>query len=307
VKSYAEKHLRNLRSAVTIERRLRSNVLPVIGTMRLAELHRRDINRVIDPIIARGCRPLAAQVFEIVRAMLGWAVARGDLDHSPIAGMTKPDGSKPRERVLGDEELHTLWNMLPTVLPRSPAIRRILRLCLVTGQRVGEVSGIRLDEIDRKLWRLPASRSKNKHPHTVPLSDLALSLIDEAIADARNGYLFPSGEGSLLPATVARAVGRAQELFGLPHWTPHDLRRTVVTNMQRLGVQPIVIGHVVNHRSITKAGVTLGIYGQYSYDAEKRQALDHWADHLQAIIAGDSEKVVPMVRPNRDGHFPKRL
>ena len=54
--------------------------------------------------------------------------------------------------------------------------------------------------------------------------------------------------------------------------------------MAKLGISPIVLGHVVNHRSVTKAGVTLSVYAQYDYAKEKRQALDLWADRLAAIV-----------------------
>ena len=79
-----------------------------------------------------------------------------------------------------------------------------------------------------------------------------------------------------------------------PRWTAHDLRRTVITNFARLGIAPIHAGAVANHVSVTKANVTLSAYTQYSYDREKREALDLWADRLADIIAGQGADVVPM-------------
>src|SRR5262245_11168912 len=70
-----------LRSAPRIERRLRRDVLPIIGHIPLSELHRRDVTRVID---AKSAPIAARKVFEGIRAMIRWAVARGDLDHNPI-------------------------------------------------------------------------------------------------------------------------------------------------------------------------------------------------------------------------------
>jgi Arm DNA-binding domain len=134
--SYFEKHVRpNLRSAAATERRFNKNVLPIIGGVKLADLHRRDINRVVDPILARGRQVEAARVFEDVRALLRWGVARGDLDRNPIDGMKKPATLPPRERVLSDDEIRTLWNGLPQALAKSPACQRIIKLCLITAQR----------------------------------------------------------------------------------------------------------------------------------------------------------------------------
>jgi integrase len=151
----------------------------------------------------------------------------------------------------------------------------------VTGQRVGEVAGIRPAELDldRRVWAIPAARTKNGYPHSVPLTDLAIEIIGE-----------PS-EGYEVGRYVSQAIQRAQARFGLEHWTPHDLRRTALTKMAELGVPPIVLGHIANHRTTTKAGITLGVYVQHQYEREKREALELWADRLQGIISGPANVV----------------
>ena len=114
------------------------------------------------------------------------------------------------------------------------------------------------------------------------------------MTDAGKGApLFPSSEGSLSPMAVARTILRANEdgRFEIAPWSAHDLRRTVLTNMARLGIAPIVLGHVANHRTTTRAGVTLAVYSQYTYDREKRDALNLWADRLAGIIGGGAEVV----------------
>ncbi len=69
-----------------------------------------------------------------------------------------------------------------------------------------------------------------------------------------------------------------------------------ITGMARLGVAPIILGHVANHRTVTRAGVTLSVYAQYSYDKEKRAALDLWASRIEALLEGHSAEIVPMRR-----------
>jgi integrase len=275
------------RTAKEIERRLRKDVLPIIGSVPLSALHRRDVTRVID---AKRDAPIGARkAFEDVRTMLRWAVARGDLDHNPIDGMKGPAISEVRQRVLSDDEIRTLWRGLPTALPRSPACQQIIRLCLITGQRLGEVVGLRRGELDlkRRLWELPGSRTKNGHPHSVPLSEMAVGIIEEALT--AGDVVFPVAKAKHVGQTVKVAQGR----FGLAHWTCHDLRRTALTGMAKLGVAPIVLGHVANHRTTTKAGMTLSVYVHHAYEKEKREALVLWADRLQGIVAGGAE-VVPM-------------
>jgi integrase len=301
IASYVEKHVKTLRSSAAIERRFMKNVLPMIGAVTLAELHRRDINRVIDPILARDAPVEAARVFEDVRAALHWAVRRGDLDRNPAEAMRKPSARPPRERMLKDDEIACLWNGLPRALARSKHCQRIIKLCLVTAQRVGEVAGMRRDELDfgKRAWSLAGARTKNGFPHTVPLSDLALAIITEALADSgESPFLFPVGPSSeerpLPPAAVARTILHGAKIsdrqptarFGVAAWSAHDLRRTALTGMAALGIAPIVLGHIANHRTTTHAGITLAVYAKYGYDREKREALDLWAAKLSTVVAG---------------------
>ena len=123
-----------------------------------------------------------------------------------------------------------------------------------------------------------------------------MDIIEESRADARGQFLFPDdvGRGSLRADAVSKTITKAQERVGIEHWTAHDLRRTAVTCMAQLGVAPIVLGHVINHRSVTKAGVTLAVYAHYDYGKEKREALELWAERLAAIVGTAAPKVLPL-------------
>jgi integrase len=296
-----------LRSKEEIERRLRRNVVPTIGEVKLAELRRRDVRNVTDTMLRRGVKIEATRVFEDVRGMVRWAVQNEYLDANPLDGMTKPAEATSSNRVLSDEEIRALWRGLPEALAKSVQCQRIIKLCLVTGQRVGEVAGMTRAELDlgAREWRLPGIRTKNGHAHVVPLSDLAIEIIGEATADAGGGQpIFPCGKCSLSPVAVARTILRANKIskkralgrFGISPWSAHDLRRTALTGMARLGVAPIVLGHVANHRTTTRVGVTLAVYSQYRYDKEKRAALDLWAARLGAIVVGKGATVTPLKR-----------
>jgi integrase len=314
---YLEMHVRpaELASADNIEQRFRKNVLPVIGAKKLATLHQRDINAVLDPIIKRAKGTEANRVFEALRAMFRWAVKRGDLDRSPLGAMEKPAAENgPRERVLSNDEIRHMWDRLPTALPQSMACQRIIRLCLATAQRCGEVAGMRRDELDlgRKLWSLPGSRTKNASPHAIPLSDMALAIIKAALEDAGDDaeFVFPSplvaDDGRAMsgidPHAVATTLRRAHAAtdarpkgrFDMVPFCTHDLRRSALTGLAQLGVAPIVIGAVANHLSVTKSNVTFAHYVKHSYEAEKREALDLWAERLDGIIGGAAAKVLPM-------------
>jgi integrase len=270
----------------------------VIGHIPLDELHRRDVTRVIDAKIEDA--PITARrVFEDIRAMIRWAVSRGDLDHSPIDGLRGPAISKPRTRTLTDTEIKAVWHDL---YDQRPDVGRVVRFCLVTGQRVGEVVGLTSTELDldRAAWNIPAERSKNGHPHSVPLTPIALSIIEEAMREERGRSALVATAKADLPQSAVNGVFSVSRnvvsdiiwRYGQTgeHWTAHDLRRTALTGMAKLGISPIVIANVANHRSVSKAGVTLGVYIQHDYGDEKRDALSRWATRLQTIVSSTRRK-----------------
>ena len=313
INNYVEKYAKpNLRSARGLERRLRKDVAPVIGAVKLADLHRRDCNRPVDAVLRRGKPIEANRVFETMRAMLGWAVRRGDLDRSPMEGMRKPSEPNKRTRKLNDDEVHTFWHALPVALPQTPTVQRVLKLCLVTGQRVGEVGGMISAELDFKtsIWRLPPERVKNGCEHEVPLSPLALAIIHEAIAaaPADSPYVFPSRtRGGMTTVVVGNTLARVLEpdkehplgKLGVAKFTAHDLRRTMISNLAALGITPIVAGAIANHVTVTRATITLDVYTHYSYAGEKAAAMNLWADRLTAIAEGSVAKVLPLERERK--------
>jgi integrase len=304
VQKYIARHAAEKRSADEIARRLRKNVSGVIGAVKLAEFHRRDTTRCIDAVKDRGAGVEANRVYEDLRAMVRWARGRGDLDSNvSVEGMRKPTETTERDRVLSDDEVRTMWADLVSAHMRE-STRRILRLCLVTAQRVGEVSGMTRTEIDleKALWTIPRARTKNKREHIVPLSEMAIDLIREQIAEVealaeRKGravpqWIFPAPRAcaTVTAPSLPKAVARCK--WGIDHWTPHDLRRTAATGMEGAGVSPFIIGHVLNHVSATKATVTSRVYARYTYEKEKREALDLWAGKLAGILSG--AKIVPL-------------
>ncbi len=114
-----------------------------------------------------------------------------------------------------------------------------------------------------------------------------MSLIGEAMARSGDSlYVFPSpsGTGPITAHAATRALSRARRSWGLDHFRVHDLRRTVATGMASLGVNPHTISLVLDHISVTKGTVTGAVYVKYSFDREKREALNVWADRLDSIF-----------------------
>ena len=290
IENYIAKHVGTIKTGKALAQRLRSDVLPIIGNVTLEKLHRRDVQRVLDQINERGSPQSERKVFGDIRSMIRWAVSRGDLEHDMMQGMKAPSVSPPRERFLTEDEIAALWEAWPTLLP--PSVTLALKLALVTGQRIGEITGMTEDELDlaKGIWIIPASRAKNGSQHVVPLTAMALALIKEARATAVLGRLFPG----LNSVKVGQQIIRYRDRLPVSDWAAHDLRRSVCTHLAKMGVPTLHIGAVANHRQVTKAGVTLTHYVQHDYAKEKREALDLWADKLAAIVNGGAAEVIPM-------------
>ncbi len=154
-------------------------------------------------------------------------------------------------------------------------------------------------EIDRerRLWIISSTRTKNHRTHTVPLSDLALELIDRALSvrNHESDYIFPSPRDAgkpINPAAMTRAFGRMKKALDLGDIRPHDLRRTGATNLtgEQLGFPRFTVSKILNHTSDTGGAASVtGIYDQNEYLAEKRKALDKWALRVLEIAGMQSE------------------
>ena len=166
---------------------------------------------------------------------------------------------------------------------------------------------MRWSELDlaARVWRLPASRVKNARAHEVPLSDAAVEIIQglPRIGDVKDGYVFTTTSFSPVSgfSRAKRAIDRTiieimreeaeargnnpDSVTALLGWRLHDLRRTVATSLQKLGVRLEVTEAILNHVSGSRAGI-VGVYQRHEYAAEKRAALDAWARRLEAIVSG---------------------
>jgi integrase len=303
------------------------HVLPVIGDMKAHAVARADIGRLLNAAkkaqdgraghdTERRLTHRPNKVHEVVRAVYRWAVSEGLVAVDPMQGRKRPIRKEAaRERVLTAAEVRTIW----TALDRAPAARErgadgriqpkregeipllkatalAMKLSLVTAQRIGEVSGIPLAELDLNevapVWTIAGSRTKNGEAHRVPLSPLAVRLIEEAKALAgESAWLFPApgGKAPVDPHAATRALVRARPSIGVVDWRIHDLRRTAATMMGEMDVKPHVISYVLNHVSATKGMVTGRHYNQFTYDPEKREALTAWGARLERIISGGAE------------------
>lgn len=139
------------------------------------------------------------------------------------------------------------------------------------------------DELNltERVWTIPATRTKNHRPHSVPLTPAVIAII-EAVP-ATGGLLFPArGKPDQPYAGYTKGKAALDAAAGVTGWTIHDLRRTAATGMARLAVQPHVVERILNHVSGTFGGVA-GVYNRFQYLPEMREALIAWERHVLSL------------------------
>jgi len=247
------------------------------------EIKRPMIVAILDELIAGGMGTGVNRALSSISKLFNWAADRGIIEHNPIAGMKKPVPERSRDRILSDKELRAVWRSSAAEGYPFGVFTQVL---IATGQRRSEVAEMRWSEIDfeKGIWTLPAERAKNKSLHVIPLPPVVTDLLQSVPRFLRSDYVFTTTGTSPISG-----IGKYKERLTstsktdtIP-WTIHDIRRTVATEMARLGIAPHIIEAVLNHKTGVISGVA-SIYNRYGYAEEKREALERWGDELTRTV-----------------------
>jgi integrase len=279
---------RNRKNWEEVKKTLEYDAIPALGRRKVRDIKRKDIINLLDKIIDRNAPTAANRNLQILRQLFRFAIQRDMIESSPCEAIDMPAKEKPRERVLSVDELKVFLEKLPKV-KLSRTIQLVLLLCLITGQRRGEVVNAEKAEFNDDWWIIPGERTKNGRDHRVPLSPLAKTLFKEI--DTRSGdslFLFPGRkDGPIAANYVTAKLWDQVDGFGIPRFTTHDLRRTAASHMTALGHSQFNVGKVLNH---TEASIT-SVYDHYAYDKEKRAALNAWSRKLDGLFGGHEQSM----------------
>ncbi|MEQ1697310.1 MAG: tyrosine-type recombinase/integrase [Hyphomicrobiaceae bacterium] len=275
--------VRERRTIAEPQRLIAKHIKPALGTFRADALTRRDVLRLIDDMTV--ATPIQAnRTLTVLRSIYNWAMSRDMVPTNPTLGIKK-SSEAPRERTLSEGELRALWRGLNECVTVSPVARNVYRLQLLTACRIGEALGAKQSEFDveRRIWTIPAVRTKSGKTHELPLSPLACDVYRDAKADANaSEWLFPAErtDGPVRRDTLKDEPIALRNATGISDWRSHDLRRTAATWMGENGVAGDVIERVLNH---SKQGVTDRHYNHAQLREPMREALERWANYLQGI------------------------
>jgi integrase len=268
------------RSGGEISRLLRREVGKPWAGRSIHEINKRDVVEVVTAIEQRGAPIAANKALKATKTFLRWCVGRAVLDQSPAEGVPLPSKEVARDRVLDDNELaHVILAARKIGGPYGA----IVELLALTGQRREEVARLQREELDlaRRVWTLPKTRTKNAKVHVVHLSEQSMAVLKRA--EQTGLYVFSLLGTKPFPG-FSRAKRRLDQLSGVTGWRLHDLRRTCVSGMARLGIAPHVADKILNHQSGTISGVA-AVYQRHEFLSERQEALERWGTHVAHIVA----------------------
>ncbi len=276
---FLAKHASQNRTVDETARILKRDVLPKWGKRSIHEIGKRDVNDLLDAIVARGSHVMANRTLANLRKLFNWCVSRGIITASPCEGISAPHREKARDRVLSDDELIAIFNAAKQM---GGAFGAIIQMLILTAQRRNEVSEMTWNELDlnNDIWTIPGSRTKNEKPHFVHLSEQATAVLSSVL---NVGAFTFTSNGKTPFSGFSKAKKRLDELSGVTDWRLHDIRRTVTSGMAQLGIAPHVADKILNHQSGTISGVA-AVYQRHEFLDDRKTALNAWGNYVQSLL-----------------------
>jgi integrase len=286
---YMERHAKTKKKSWRNDRAIfNADILPLWRHRLLKDIMRRDVRELLNAIVDRGAPIHANRVRACLSKLFKFAITEDVIEANPVADVPKPSPERVRQRVLSVEEIRVFWEFTETMAPK---VRALWRSRLLTAQRPqGEVAQMQWGELDLDgaWWTIPTTKSKNRLEHRVPLSATVVKLLREIRPEKK-----PKPEAFVFAGITRDPQVRSGTVFPLPDFQPRDLRKTARTRLAEDGVPEEWCEAVLNHK---RPGL-IGTYNLHRYDAEKRQALDHWSRRVEAIVANaPGARVLPFAK-----------
>lgn len=242
-----------------------------------ARLTRAEAVNVLDALAKAGKVAIVGRTLAYARACYAWAQKRGKVAINPFAGLPIPAGVVARERALSDEELGRVWTATGTMgEPFGPFLRvLLLSLC-----RRDEVAGMRWSELspDLATWMIPGARMKRGAAHVVALPEAARAALRTVKRIEGQDLVFTT-TGKTPVSGFTKAKAKLDEAAQVTGWRLHDIRRTGVSALAKMGFNPVVADKLLAHQPSTLHGAAR-VYQRHDFADERARALDAWASHV---------------------------
>ena len=269
-KRYLEEHtphlaVRNAADQHTIMHKL---VEPDWGKKLVTEITKSDVEKLLTKIAAGRARPSKAKpnnrarklqgvkptpvranrVGEVLRKMFTLAVGWGWREDNPASAFRRRIENE-RERFLTPEEIGRLAKALDAATDQRAA--GIIRLCMLTGARSGEVRQARFEQfnLDLASWSKPAATTKQRKIHRIPISGEVAAIVRQRglLVPKGNPWLFPGDTPGQPVKEIRRFWLAIQKEAQLPEVRIHDLRHTFASLLVSGGASLEMIGKLLGH------------------------------------------------------------
>ena len=285
----ARQHIaENLRSWRNVKHRaqwlstLRTYAFPTIGSLKVKEITRIHVKKVLDPIWTS--KPeTARRVRQRIRSVMDRAVALEYIDYNPSGDAI--NGALAKQRRIRNHHRALPYGDLPEALQSvrestaGPSVKLAFETLALTACRSGEVRGMNWDEVDLEeaTWTVPGERMKAGRLHRVPLSHRAMAILEEArdLGDG-SGIVFPAPrDGGVLSNMAFTQPLRRLEL----DFVPHGLR----SSFRDWAAEQTNAPHAVVERALahTVGNATEAAYFRSDLYELRRELMDKWSAFLE--------------------------
>ena len=267
--------------------RINKHIRPAFSTILVEDFTRRDARRFIGEFVDNNQPVHGNRIHAVLAKMLNFAVEYEYIKVNPIIGLRKMGKETSRDRYYSPDEITALWSAFES---EGDPVHGLLKILLLTGQRRGEVSKMKWTDIDftNNVWTIPASNTKNKIEHYIPLVPDAVGIIKSLYPlTGEQEFVFNSLKvDNTIISGFSKISTRICKKSGISDFRFHDLRRTVATYIAKDGTPKHVLKKILNHTEGKREDIT-NVYDRYDYMDEKRTALLNWERTLKAIITGE--------------------
>lgn len=251
------------------------------GRKSVADITSREILQRL-----KGLKPSEKEhAFRHGRTFFRWCRGQHLIDVSPMERLDPPPAGKARERFLSADELRDVYR---TAWKAESTLHRLVLLLIHTGQRKGEITGLKWENVASDRITLPSELTKNGREHTFPIAETVRAFLDGIPQLNDNPYVLPvsrshvRGKGTTTYTAATASMRAFKEECHVEGWTLHDLRRTFATNLQALGVSREVIEALLNH--VSGKSAIVGVYQRYDYFPEMTVAIAAWEQYLSGLL-----------------------
>jgi integrase len=270
---------------------LGKHVLPSLGSRRLSDVRRADVQRLVDDLAPKLSGSRVRSVVNAVRSLYRWAQERELVAHDPAALVRLPAmNATPRDRVATPREFAALLSALELqdALPYALA-------GFGMGRRA-QIQHLRWRDVDLRVglveWGVEREARKSRAAQRVvpAVKPLRVLLKREWIRQGRPPgdrlVCLPRRKGGTMLHTGG-LTARAKDAWDAKKLTPiglHECRHTAATWLDAAGVSPkvasVLMGHSVPDRQPGAAPITLARYTHVLPDAmeDARRQLDAWLE-----------------------------